>query len=455
MADVSRDRAQLLIVGGLALAVTLVALAIILNSAIYTGNLATRESNHDTRAVVEHEATVNQSLGRAIRFSNTENPAAPEKNFSEEVVVINDRLREQTRNGVITHVSASVTDKGTRMAQLDDTRGFSAGGGTGETDWTLVDDLESTRTYRMRLDKTTLFDADSLFDTRSTITSTAFTVVVTDSGGDTWEVYIYQSSVTGNAYLMTNDPDDSFLGADTLLTVLDGSCAAAGPEVVVDFKTGTFGPAPDVRFPHGVAPMATTPNTRCSELSWYDPSESYDVRYENTEDGGGVPTVQGKWELVVSKDYGGLDTSQFYDPGDGHPFAHAAITEVQTTMSFRTPEVTYRTQWTALSRQERIFRGVAPDIEAFTVTEEDSADFDADWEVSDDDDDLRKVTVTLYDLTDGEQDDQATYTVTGESASGTADLNSDEGSDGNEYEIRIRVRDSQGHVTFDEEERTT
>lgn len=450
MADVTRDRAQLIIVSGLALAVTLVALAVILNSAIYTGNLSTREESHDTRAAIEHQATVDESIGRAIRYVNTRNPSEPNANLSEETAVINDRLRRDTRNGVVASVSTTVTGEGTRIAQLNASRDFT--NSTDRADWTVIENTKSTRTYRMRLNKSMLYDADSLMDTITMITDNALHVQITDDAGsgDTWDVYIYQSSVTGNAYLITEEPTDSF-SFTGLLDIIDESCAAAGPEVVVDFKAGTFGPAPDIRSPWGVLPpLASSTSSSCSELSWYDPSEEYEIEYQNAD------SVAGTYELVVDRSYSSLATdSNYYDATDGDdPFAHGAITDVQVEMSYRTTEVSYSTQWTTESNQQRIFSGVAPSIDSFTVSRSDD-EFTVDWDVSDVDGDLRRVNVTLYDVDDDALDERVTYTtgdpeLSGDSGSDTVTLTGTE--DDHSYEVWIQVRDSQGHVTYRKEE---
>lgn len=93
----------------------------------------------------------------------------------------------------------------------------------------------------------------------------------------------------------------------------------------------------------------------------------------------------------------------------------------------------------------------APTVDSLSVdeveTDSEDAEFDASWEVSDDDGDLNGVDLTLYELdNDGnrvEEEDSATEDVGGDSASGTTRLvaTGDDGS-GNTYEVEAVVSDS-------------
>lgn len=85
-------------------------------------------------------------------------------------------------------------------------------------------------------------------------------------------------------------------------------------------------------------------------------------------------------------------------------------------------------------------------------TDDSDAEFDADWSVSDDDGDLDTVNLVLYELdSDGnrvEEEDSATESVNGDSASGTLRLVAagDDGS-GNSYEVEATVSDTDGTAT--------
>lgn len=455
MADVRADRAQLIIVGGLALAVTLVALALILNSAIYTGNLATRESNHDTRAAIDQVATVDGAVERSLRWVNVHEPSAPVSNFDEEMIELNKRLRKEATDGVLASVQVTGRSEGLRFAQLDETKDFTAGGSNdGAETWTLVDNTDSTLTYAMRLEKNTLFDAD-LSTTRDTISTRAFRVDVTDNAvPETYEIYIYQSGVTGDAYLMTNEPGDSWDLGDTLLEVIEGSCTATGPEVVVDFTKHTFGPAPDVDSPYGV--FSDPAAKGCSELDFYDAAKDYQITYAQTYDGGAA-TVRGEYEGVFTQTYPHPQADNFYDVGSGEPFAHGALTSADLNLVYETDDVQYETEWSVTPSRQRIFTGTAPVIQLFDVAHSGSTDFEVDWEATDADGDLNEVTVTLYNRTSETVNDSRSYTtgdpeLDGDSGSDSGVTLSDpDGSTGHTYEVHIRVTDDKGHVTHEKE----
>lgn len=58
MEDVNHDRGQLILITGLVIAVVLVGTVMILNTAIYTENLATRDTGDDTSEAIEFRNVV-------------------------------------------------------------------------------------------------------------------------------------------------------------------------------------------------------------------------------------------------------------------------------------------------------------------------------------------------------------------------------------------------------------
>jgi subtilisin len=96
----------------------------------------------------------------------------------------------------------------------------------------------------------------------------------------------------------------------------------------------------------------------------------------------------------------------------------------------------------------------APSVDSLSLTEVETdnidAEFDADWQVSDSDGNLSSVDLTLTDDTDGETDDTASVSVSGDSASGTTRLVAagDDGS-GNSYTVELTVTDGDGATASD------
>ena len=91
----------------------------------------------------------------------------------------------------------------------------------------------------------------------------------------------------------------------------------------------------------------------------------------------------------------------------------------------------------------------APVVDGLSAAEVETGDgdaeFDADWSVSDADGDLSSVDLTLTDDTDGETEDTASVSVSGDAASGTTRLVAagDDGS-GNGYTVEATVTDADG-----------
>ena len=64
------DRGQLLLITALAIAVILVTVALLLNAAIYTENVATRDTTADGAAAIEVRGDIVQSIGGIIEAEN-------------------------------------------------------------------------------------------------------------------------------------------------------------------------------------------------------------------------------------------------------------------------------------------------------------------------------------------------------------------------------------------------
>jgi len=92
----------------------------------------------------------------------------------------------------------------------------------------------------------------------------------------------------------------------------------------------------------------------------------------------------------------------------------------------------------------------APAVDGLSATEVETSDgdaeFDVDWSVSDADGDLDGLDLALSDDTDGENEDSATVSVSGDAASGTTRLVAagDDGS-GNSYTVDATVTDANGN----------
>lgn len=93
MADVSSssagERAQLIIVSGLLVATTLLVLVLLLNTVIYTENVATRGIDSDASEAVEYQRTIERTLGAYLAEEHGSGDAG---NWSELEATVNDSI---------------------------------------------------------------------------------------------------------------------------------------------------------------------------------------------------------------------------------------------------------------------------------------------------------------------------------------------------------------------------
>lgn len=289
------DRAQIILITALVLAVIFVALALVVNSAIYTENLSTRASGAESQHVLEERATTDLSVTRAIGEANAAYPAATDvEPIRDEILTISesqfDSLRlESARFGRILNVEITSTTEGSHVQQVDQSRNFTAGGvNTGDPDWRLVNGTTETGTFRLEIQEDSLLDvtgsvaSQMLEDSDDVLLggllfNEAFHVEVTTASGDTWRMYIFQgvdADGTTEAYVYTQQPGEDILTTEkTLDALLDDSC-----ETTFDDGAATI----DLR-------NAEVGGEACGELQFYGDQivgTEHNVSYRNAETDG-------------------------------------------------------------------------------------------------------------------------------------------------------------------------
>lgn len=226
------DRAQLFLVAAVVLAVVLVALALLLNTMIYTGNVASRDASGGVDKAATYEAAAADAGERLLaNASEADGDYGPKE--------------EDFRNGMAVWANASGTHASVRglaatLDGVDTTRGtrVTQDPGSGETftphsntsaNWTVVS--------QGRLREYTVTGSPS-----ASISDVIF-------GGNLSESFyvVFDGTETYTAHVYVD-------GTETCLTVLDGSrdpvdgaesvCVSDG-NVTVDFVAGTVAPADD------------------------------------------------------------------------------------------------------------------------------------------------------------------------------------------------------------------
>jgi hypothetical protein len=183
VADVTgeRSRAQLLLVGALALAVIFLSLSLLLNSVIYTENLATRQTHADVEKAETFRTAVVDGLGGAVEYANRRNVTGFADRRDAYRAATDDWIpilaNHSATDGVAGDVDREGVQEGTRIVDANASTGIV--NRNGDSDWTMATD-SSVRQFRLNV---TLSSVDSPDDTIITIDDgTAQDVVIEDDG---------------------------------------------------------------------------------------------------------------------------------------------------------------------------------------------------------------------------------------------------------------------------------
>lgn len=315
-----RDRGQLVLVGGVALATVFVAMTLVLNAGIYTHNFASRS---DTRldGAASVEGSVERGVGRLLSNAVASEPDAPGRQadiMSAGVADIGARFgRRGSREGVFIDVTRPRTTEGTRIVQQ---AGRNLTNASGAADWTLVADSDGLRAFRLNVSRTSLVAGSG------GVPSGAFHVLLADDAGNRWAVYLSRENgstevhtenlVTGTTYGPCRDDT----GARTVVDLTDGEVAGARCPALEFFE----------RLPGAL-----------------DGTAAIDVSFADTV-AGDSPTATGAYQLTVARDESAVDDGDFHDDGSGaSPQARATLYSVRVDLAYVTRGLAYRTVVTA------------------------------------------------------------------------------------------------------------
>jgi len=320
MADVSRepgDRAQLLLVAGLVIAVTFVALALTLNTVIYTENLASRSAgaaggDASIRFLDTTEEAISGILDRANR-NHTESHAAVRGNVTTDLDAwTNTTARSHAASGIVVNVSDRTLRNGTRIVQTNGSRNFTAADGS--DDWTLADDVSGVRQFRLNVTNASLTNT-----TQTVLEADEVFYVHVNAPSGTWEVYVYKDLVGANTINVTVKNVTSGVKRDP--------CSTTGDHAFVNVTAGTVGgdPCPGLSFVSGLG-------------------SSYAVTYNDTEIVVGDATVNGTYHLIVDDgSVAGLPGPALDDAPGNSPWADPAVYAVYYEVVYETARLQYET----------------------------------------------------------------------------------------------------------------
>jgi PKD repeat protein len=355
-----RDRAQLILVSALALATTLVALSLVVNSVIYTENLATRR-NADTGQALNFREASHDGGVRALEVANF---APADATFLERKTTLRDALaawetsssRYFARRGRDVGMSAASFVEGTRVSQ--DTVGpFVPASsnvvyhnnsldllGLGETETWVAANESSIRRFRMEVERDSrLYETSQslLADGGDTILTgnEVYALYVRDANDDAYRVYVYENtSVTPNEVSVAVYDEQA---AD----LVAGSCHVPGDTVDIDVTGGTL--------------SGDAGTESCEALSfWEDTQGPYDLYHLNGNRVAGTYSFVGDRAETEFRDAVEVQNEGFYDtllslfgtltktePDDDETYATSDGSTVYTTPAIYATDVTvsYRT----------------------------------------------------------------------------------------------------------------
>jgi len=315
--DADEERAQLVLVTALILGVALIALVLLVNAAIYTENLATRDPDVGDEEALEFEAAVVEGVGGIVDRENAneyDTYDAVRTNVSASVEVLNGHLeRTKLENGIIASMNLSTTSysEGRLVLHTNSSRNFTAADGS--ADWTLAENISETRDYVATVEE------DQLVPTTASNASSdgAFTLIL-DGGtlSNEWHAYVYENQSTNEIAVAVKPGDVSDPANATEV------CSVDATNATIDFTAGTID------------------GQKCSGLTWAEAiPDEYDVRYENGNNASGTyeGTLNGTDSNLLN--IGDL----LMEDTDSSPRFVPAVYSVRVQFTYRSPNLEYRT----------------------------------------------------------------------------------------------------------------
>ncbi|WP_416841592.1 hypothetical protein [Haloferax sp. DFSO52] len=302
------DRGQLLLVGAFILAILLVALAVVLNAAIYTETLAARGNDRaDVFDTVEYRDDTEHALAGLVDSVNDDahvSRTAAEANITAGVTAWDTiSAREQAATGRATSVTVTDVDVLTSVSQTNASLSFTNASGT--TDWTLFQSVNSTQSSELSVDSATAELDSSNVTTLSVLEDKAFYVELNNTT-TSWQVFVFQSPW---------DVDNATVVVHSEGTFATYNVSQSGTDSVdIDLVNGTVDGTDDLI------------------LSSIDGDT---VRFVN-----GNQAI-GTYTLVVEDDV--ASESDYAATADDGPTARAVVTKLDVILRYELPNLEYET----------------------------------------------------------------------------------------------------------------
>jgi hypothetical protein len=303
--DRGNERGQLLLIAAFIIATSFVVLALVVNSAIFTENLATRDDVAGSQDALQHRHEVEQSVGAVVEDINGD--TSPTISDADDQVEIIGRQggAQQAVRGRVVDVEFDSIDTGTKIAQ-DEVGNFSNTTGF-VPDWTVAEDVSNTRNFQI-----------NLTDNGELQTSAnAFQIVVNGSSNNEWTVKVAENS---------SDPDKVDILVDRPGPPTTQTCTREFDEFLrIDITGASVGgkPCPALDRHSSGTPL------------WFSSGVDAPYRIDFNSPG----EIEGTYSLIVDD---GADPHNFLaiDP----PYSATAIYNLTVSYSYHTTNVGYETE---------------------------------------------------------------------------------------------------------------
>jgi len=307
--DDTSDRGQILVIVGLLVAVMLVALALVLNSAIFAENFSTREtadSEEPSAYAVDTQSTIADVYDRT-NDNDTRKADYAESTFDGALRTwVDQKSDTAAENGALFEADWT-THVGWRLEQTEN-RSFTPADDDGATEWALSDgtNVRNVSAFEMDVNRTKLYNGAD---------PASFYVFLSD-GTDTWKVFVYRNG-GGDIVVSADDPTTT------------PQCTRTTDRAVIDIRNGTVA------------------GTDCAALNVPTSLDGkLSVEFRNVQDGSGDEQINGTYTLVVNgSDAVATDTDgqpeKFNVSGEASPTATAVVYAVRYDTRYQREETTH------------------------------------------------------------------------------------------------------------------
>ncbi|TSD09823.1 hypothetical protein DP107_14315 [Haloglomus irregulare] len=422
-----RGRAQLLVVGAILLAVVLVGLALVLNSAIFAENLATRQSDASASDVRAFRSAAVAGTGAAIESSNRAAAGAPfaqlrDDEYQPRVETLSSRLASRrAQSGTLVGVTTTDSRAGTQLVD-DDASGDLRPHDGGVTNWTMAPGAH-VRAFDLTV---TPDPGTTLGDLLTGGSGDAFVVTLDPATAPAHEVAVYED---GGVRVAVSE-----VGSDTV-----EECDVSGGTVNLSL---TGRPTADGAYCDALERVATTTGTYDVTVTNGDlATGTYRLVVDRTD--GPTAAEAALDEQVDRLNYGtACESSDTYanDTADS-PHSVPAIYAGTVELRYQDAQATSRTTSRVVPSQagDGLTTPVVTSLSVADDSAGDEASLTVDWAVEDPNGDLDSVTVDVTDRNDSDGRAETTGVADG---SGSGSLNFTDGGDfGDGYEVTVTVSD--------------